>query len=214
MLTGTEKKEPARRKRLSAEERKNQIVEVATSLFAKKGFKGTTTREIAARAGISEAVIFRHFSKKEALYTAIINRKCGDKDGQSLLLKALEGKEGREVFREVASHLIGEQKKDPTFLRLLMYSALEEHRLSDIFFQTRGMELIGCLGEHIKGLMEAGLVRKVDPVVTARAFIGMVLHYSMSQEIYGFKRYSDITTEEAINTFITIFFEGLERRKE
>ena len=199
---------------MNAEERSAQIVEVATFLFAKKGFKGTTTREIAAKAGISEAIIFRHFSKKEELYSAIINRKCSDKDGQSLLLKALEGKRGRDVFREVATHIITAHKKDPTFMRLLTYSALEEHRLSDIFIKTRGMELIGYLETHLRDLMADGLIREVNPTIAARAFMGMVLHYSMSQEIYGLKRFSKSTTEEVIETFVDIFFDGLERREE
>ncbi len=202
------------KKRMTAEERRAQIVEVATFLFAKKGFKGTTTREIAAKAGISEAIIFRHFSKKEELYSAIVNGKCSDKDGQSLLLKALEGKRGRDVFREVATHLITEHRKDPTFMRLLTYSALEEHRLSDIFLKTRGMELIGYLEAHIRDLMKDGLIREVNPTIAARAFMGMVLHYSMSQEIYGLKRFSKTPAEEVIETFVDIFFQGLERREQ
>jgi AcrR family transcriptional regulator len=199
---------------MTAEERRAQIVEVATFLFAKKGFKGTTTREIAAKAGISEAIIFRHFSKKEELYSAIVNRKCSDKDGQSLLLKALEGKKGRDVFREVATHLITEHRKDHTFMRLLTYSALEEHRLSDIFLKTRGMELIGYLEAHIRDLMKDGLIRQVNPTIAARAFMGMVLHYSMSQEIYGLKRFSKTPAEEVIETFVDIFFKGVERREQ
>jgi AcrR family transcriptional regulator len=202
------------KKRMTAEERRAQIVEVATFLFAKKGFKGTTTREIAAKAGISEAIIFRHFSKKEELYSAIVNGKCSDKDGQSLLLKALEGKRGRDVFREVATHLITEHRKDPTFMRLLTYSALEEHRLSDIFIKTRGMELIGYLEAHLRELMEDGSIREVNPTIAARAFMGMVLHYSMSQEIYGLKRFSKAPAEEVIDTFVEIFFQGLERREQ
>ena len=53
------------KKRMTGEARRRQIVRVATSLFVKRGFRGTTTREIARKAGISEAVIFRHFSRKE-----------------------------------------------------------------------------------------------------------------------------------------------------
>jgi AcrR family transcriptional regulator len=201
-----------RKKRMTAEERRAQIVGVATLLFARKGFKGTTTREIARKAGISEAVIFRHFSKKEALYTAIINAKCNDKDGQSRLIKALEGKSGREVFREVANFLIGEHQRDPTFMRLLTFSALEEHKLSDIFIKTKGMELMEYLGGHIRRLIKEGLIRTVDPIIAARAFMGMVLHYSMSQEIYGLKRYFKRPNNRVVNTFVEIFFEGLQRK--
>ena len=61
--------------RLSAGERREQLIQVAVDLFSRKGFKGTTTREIAAAAGVTEAIIFRHFETKEQLYTAIIDRR-------------------------------------------------------------------------------------------------------------------------------------------
>ena len=63
------------RERLSGEERRQQIVEAAIDLFSRKGFRGTTTREIAEVAGISEAMIFKHFTTKQELYSAIIEVK-------------------------------------------------------------------------------------------------------------------------------------------
>ncbi|HAO92489.1 MAG TPA: hypothetical protein DCR11_01060, partial [Deltaproteobacteria bacterium] len=102
-------------KRMSGEERKAQIVRVATDLFAKKGFKGTTTREIAGKAGISEAVIFRHFARKEALYDAIIDFHCSDGQGEPVLIALLKEKKGREMFSTLASVLIEEHQKDPSF---------------------------------------------------------------------------------------------------
>jgi AcrR family transcriptional regulator len=60
---------PKRRKRLSAEERKRTILEAARTEFAKAGdIGGTTTKMIAARAGVSEAIIYRYFDSKEDLY--------------------------------------------------------------------------------------------------------------------------------------------------
>src|ERR671933_1617043 len=61
--------------RMAAEERRLQIVRVAMRLFSERGFRGTTTKEIAHAAGVSEAIIFRHFATKEELYTAIIDFK-------------------------------------------------------------------------------------------------------------------------------------------
>src|SRR5918999_3883172 len=61
--------------RLSAEERRREIVRVAVKLFSQRGFRGTTTKEIAQAAGVSEAIIFRHFATKDELYSAIIDDK-------------------------------------------------------------------------------------------------------------------------------------------
>src|SRR5687767_6461215 len=56
--------------RMRAATRRNQIVAVAAELFASRGFSGTTTKEIAEGAGVSEAIIFRHFASKDQLYAA------------------------------------------------------------------------------------------------------------------------------------------------
>lgn len=54
--------------RLSGEDRQRQLIEVAGRLFSRKGFNGTTTREIAVATGVNEATIFRYFSTKDDLY--------------------------------------------------------------------------------------------------------------------------------------------------
>ncbi len=201
-----------KRKRLPGPERRAQIVEVATLLLVKKGFKGTTTREIAAKAGISEAVIFKHFSRKEDLYRAIIDQRCDDGLGRSRLKSVVEGKRGREFFREVAAFLINEHTKDPTLMRLLTLSALEKRDMSEVFLKTRGLEFMEFVEHEIRAQIRKGVFRKVDPKIAARAFLGMVFHYSMSQEIYGMKRYFSFSTKKVVDTFVDIFFEGVMRR--
>ena len=58
--------------RMSAADRQRQLLEVSMNAFSRRGFKGTTTKEIAATAGVTEAVIFQHFPSKEALYSAVL----------------------------------------------------------------------------------------------------------------------------------------------
>jgi AcrR family transcriptional regulator len=58
--------------RLNPGARRDLIVAAAIPLFARKGFAGTTTREIAEAAGVSEALVFKHFANKTALYDAIV----------------------------------------------------------------------------------------------------------------------------------------------
>src|SRR6516164_3663299 len=63
--------------RLSAEERKHAIVDAVRGVFADKGFDGTTTRELARAAGVSEALLYKHFPSKESLYAAMLDA-CAD----------------------------------------------------------------------------------------------------------------------------------------
>jgi TetR/AcrR family transcriptional regulator, transcriptional repressor of aconitase len=62
--------------RLDSDERRKAIVAAAVPLFARKGFTGTTTKELAEAAGISEALLFRHFPSKKHLYDEILRLGC------------------------------------------------------------------------------------------------------------------------------------------
>lgn len=57
-------------KRLSKDERKEQIIQAALEVFITKGFSATTTAELAKAAGISEVTLFRHFSSKQEIFYA------------------------------------------------------------------------------------------------------------------------------------------------
>ena len=58
---------------MSAEARKEAIVDAVRDVFAAKGFDGTTTRELARAAGVSEALLYKHFPSKESLYAAMLD---------------------------------------------------------------------------------------------------------------------------------------------
>ena len=65
------------RSRMHAEDRHRQLLRSAIDCFARNGFGGTKTKDIAAAAGVSEAILFRHFATKEDLYHAILDMKEG-----------------------------------------------------------------------------------------------------------------------------------------
>jgi TetR/AcrR family transcriptional regulator len=201
------------RSRMKSGDRRAQIVEVARSLFSKKGFRGTTTREIAEEAAISEATIFKHFKCKKDLYAAIIEMCCNDPEGDFVLTKQIQGKHGREAFLSIAECLISRYEEDATFGRLLMFGALEGTEFSDLFLRSKGVELLEFLSSEISTLTKEGVFIERDPEVSARAFLGMVVHYGMTQEIYGFKRFFKRPSSEVAACFVDIFFDGMKRKE-
>src|SRR5262245_57719729 len=58
--------------RLKAPERREQLIDVATKLFAKSGYEATTTAAIAEAAGVTEPILYRHFNSKQELFVAIV----------------------------------------------------------------------------------------------------------------------------------------------
>ena len=123
--------------RYKAADRKIQITDVASRLFARQGFQGTTTKQIAEHAGVTEALIFRHFATKEALYWAVIERKTSTAGPAERMRERLnEGGSDKDVLSGIAAQILERRAKDQTLSRLLLYSALENHRLSHRFFRT------------------------------------------------------------------------------
>jgi AcrR family transcriptional regulator len=60
---------------MSGKERREQLLDVGRALFAEKGFDGTSTEEIANRAGVSKPIVYEHFGGKEGLYAVVIDRE-------------------------------------------------------------------------------------------------------------------------------------------
>jgi AcrR family transcriptional regulator len=197
------------KRRMSAGGRREQILEGAMRLFAQKGFRGTTTREIARRLGISEALMFKYFPSKEALYRAIIQKKTDGSEEMFFPKEAIQAKDDRQVFRSIASYLIQKNTEDPTFMRLVLYSALERHDLSKIFFENHAVERTKLLSEYIRQRIKEKAFKKVPPMLAARAFMGMVMHYVQAEEIYGMKNTSHFSQKRVVDTLVDAFLNGL-----
>ncbi|BBY14430.1 TetR/AcrR family transcriptional regulator [Mycolicibacterium litorale] len=63
------------RARMTGSERRQQLVEIAKSLFAQRGYEGTSIEEIAQRANVSKPVVYEHFGGKEGLYAVVVDRE-------------------------------------------------------------------------------------------------------------------------------------------
>src|SRR5580658_1585074 len=60
-------------RRLTAEQRRQQLVTVALELFARRGYRSTTMDDIAEAAGVTKPLVYQHFSSKRALYLELVN---------------------------------------------------------------------------------------------------------------------------------------------
>ena len=195
--------------RMTAGGRREQILRGSMKLFAAKGFRGTTTREIAQQLGISEALMFKYFPSKKALYRAIIRKRTDGSEEMFFPKEAIQSKDDRQVFRSIASYLISKNTDDPTFMRLLQYSALEGHELSKIFFESHSMEKTKLLSKYIRQRIKEQAFQNVPPLLAARAFMGMILHYVQSQELYGLKDHFNFSQKRVVDTFVETFLNGL-----
>ncbi len=205
--------------RMTGDARREQILRTAVSLFSQKGFKGTTTKEIAAAAGVSEAMVFRHFASKDELYAAILDTK-GCQDGvhrfpweeNEVLRKAIEDKDDLAVFYNIALDALNKHESDVGFMRLLFYSALEEHKLAEMFFSDFISKIYAFIGGYIAERQADGDFRELDPRIAVRSFLGMLIHHSLNNLLWDKNRMIiDITNQEAARNFAEILLNGIRK---
>src|ERR1700761_4866484 len=115
--------------RMSSPNRRDQILRSAIETFARQGFAGTKTRDIAAAAGVSEAIVFRHFSTKEDLYHAILDAKESDHhvEFQIKLSEYAQRRDDVLLFRYLTKGIFASFRNAPAFHRLMLYATLEGH---------------------------------------------------------------------------------------
>ena len=199
-------------------DRRQDILTAAMALFAEKGFRGTTTRDLATQAEVNEAIIFRHFKNKEELYSAILEHKaCEDRDARIEELERLANANADEKFFQALGRTFLERHaKDTTFLRLLLFSALEGHELSEMFAasMTARNPIPHYIANYIQRRVDEGAFRPVDPQLAARGLLGMFASFVLFQEILGLKKTQPYDSEEVVRTFVSIFLNGIIKEKD
>lgn len=192
--------------RTTGKVRQASLIRAAASLFAAKGFEGTTTKEIAKAAGVSEALLFKYFPTKRALYAAILAEKAQYSSLREAVEEAARKQDDRQLFTLLAGYRI-RKGADPTLLRLLLFSALEGHEMSDMFFQQQYRVFYDLLAGYIGRRIKDGAFRPVDPLLTARAFFGVIVHHRLLHDIFGLPMHR--THEDTVAEYVSLFLGGL-----
>ena len=159
---------------LLARARREQILKAATTVFAEKGFRRATTREVARAAGVSEGTIYNYFEDKDALLMAILHRLNETErrsedfeegmatDFPGFMREYLRRRmssvwENREVFRIVLSEMLVNTELRETYLRRIMAPTM---KIAEDNFRLRA---------------ERGEIRATDTPLAVRVVAGAVL---------------------------------------
>jgi AcrR family transcriptional regulator len=202
--------------RMTGDKRREQILQTAFELFSRKGFSGTTTKDIARAAGVSEAMVFKHFATKDELYDALLEAKACSEDPHRYpweqnepLIAAMAANDDFGVFFNFAKQALEKHQSDIAFMRMIFYSALEEHELANRFYVDFVGQIYEFLCSYIKKRQRDGAFRKVNPKIIVRAFMGMLIHHSLNNILWDKNRQIlDISNEEAARSFAEILLRG------
>lgn len=199
--------------RMPSEDRRRQILDTAVDLFARKGFAGTTTKEIAAAAGVNEALIFRHFANKEQLYVAILDlRACGPEaeTAYAELRDCMARRDDEGLFRALGAKMLRTFRQDERFERLMLYASLEGHEIAKLYMQRMGASFIAFMKEYIESRQREGALADLDPGMIILAAAGMFRFYGQMSQFFG-NSSQCCTDEEVVNIFTRILLDGVRR---
>ena len=196
---------------MRADARREQLIGVAVDLFSRKGFSGTTTKEIAVAAGVTEALIFRHFPTKDALYDAILRwrvEKCGTQNWLELLQPLADNRDDDGIIRAVTSGLLEFHRENVDFLRLMFFAVLENHELAQSFRESQIRPIYEFLTNYISLRQQEGAFRSLDPGTTVRAIFGAPFYHSIVNNLFHCNMLQ-VSDEVAVDTFVRLALDGL-----
>uniref|UniRef100_Q025G7 Transcriptional regulator, TetR family n=1 Tax=Solibacter usitatus (strain Ellin6076) TaxID=234267 RepID=Q025G7_SOLUE len=196
--------------RLSAPDRRRQLLETALDLFSRKGFEGTTTKEIAAAAGVTEAIIFRHFPNKQALYTAVIDfpHEASEFDQWMAEWKShMDRDDDEALINSIIRCVLTKYRQDARVQRMLLFAALEGHQLGLEHNRERSYPIFELLVQYVARRQAEGALRRCNPRAIVAAAAGMADHFGMMTELFGFKPNAD--DQQVARDFTTIMMHGI-----
>ncbi len=135
----------------SSEDRRNQILDAARSLFAKDGYTGVTLDDIAGRVGISRPRVIQLFGSKRNIYEAIAEVAYKAHPMDRDLAGPMEQKDDFETFRAFAAHILEHttNREDREIFKILMFARLKEDRFHHVHFHKIDTHMISRITEYV-----------------------------------------------------------------
>ncbi len=192
------------RSRMPGGDRRKQLLRVAIEIFARNGFSGTKTKDIAAAAGVSEAIVFRHFTTKEDLYHAILDERedaVTASEFRREMEQRMKQRDDAGVLRCVAQGIVRSFRDDPAFHRLILYAMLEGHIIAELFRERFAMPKVDLLRRYLAMRKQEGVFRKCDAGIAQSLVAGVFVHFAMGRYVFGINHISkpdDVVIEEMV----------------
>jgi len=200
-------------RRALTEERRKQILDAATKVFAAKGFDRATIADIARAANIAEGSIYNYFKNKSDLLISI-PRQVIQPPVESVLGQ-MRAASAAPIPPElmlpiVAKNMAAVFRQNGHIFRILisalpnMSQSAREQYLNRVIFYVWDI-----LEAYFRELIEKGILRReLNPVILTRAFVGMFIPFLLLNEILSLKRSADFDYDQVIAANVSLFLRG------
>ena len=193
--------------RLDGDVRRAQIVEIARQLFAETGYRPTTTRQLARAAGVSDALMYRHFESKDDVLRAVVDQGLA---GLAAMREAAAAGRDRPLAERLT--ILGR-----AFLKVLgaqvdlLVLYISEHQLlADDARLVGFIDLAASgLGAELAVRAQAGELRDdIDGYLFARSFMGSLVSFVLLQRALGMDRIHPVAAEDYLAGLVDLYVRG------
>lgn len=187
----------------AVEETRARILAAARELYANKGSRGTTTREVADRAAVNEATLFRHFGTKQQLLAAMLDHYSSHGEFTEMLERVRALPTVEEQLRSLALESIDSMRRREDLIKVSM--AEEIANPDGLACAWRGpsearQKLAGFFEEKVAAGQLHG-----DPTMLARIFMSLFFSFVMARKLWGDLH---VPKERAVGTIVEHFMNG------
>lgn len=172
--------------KLSSEERRESIIRAVRRVFAERGFHGTTTKALADAAGVSEALLFKHFPNKEALYSAMQAFCSAERDPEKLeRIKALRPSTSslalivHLMVARIVRRECGDDEQAALHHQLMFRSMMEDGEFARIYWQRN----VACWVRKVQECLEAAISAGDAVRGPVRDDLGAILTHHLAKTI-------------------------------
>ena len=190
---------------------RDKILKAAQKLFARNGYDGTTTRELAEKSGIAEGTLFRHFANKKAILVEVATQ--GWIDLLTDLLTELSEIASYEAISQVMYKRMMRLGDNYDMMRVC-FMEVQLHQDLRERIQSEVVEKMTDVAEaFFQTAMERGVYRKMNPRVIAQVFLGMFVVAGFSHETIAQPGASPQEVKEMAEGLADIFLNGVLAKK-
>lgn len=184
-----------------------RILKAAQKLFARNGYGGTTTRDLAQTAGVAESTLFRHFENKKAILVEVATR--GWMEILTDLLTELSEMASYRAVAQVMRKRMLSLDANIDMLRVCFMEAQFHPELRDRIQADVIDKMTDVTEAFFQTAMDRGEYRQMNPRVVARIFLGMFTVSGFSQSILADSAHSPNDMKEMAETLADIFLNGV-----
>ena len=193
------------------EARRQQIIDGALQVFASEGFEKATNKDIARAAHInSPGLIYHYFKDKTDLFRQVMEERA---PAIQLIVHGdeLMEREPREVLTTFATSFIMmmDNRTSVAMFKMMLSEATRKPAVAAMFNKIGPWRGFTFLSRYLAHQMDLGRLRRMDPGAATRCFLGPLLAFLVTREIFVQADASTLSSEKMIDTAIDVFLNGM-----